>query len=112
MVMLLLFTEELVTQLNEDVSVQFTTSPLLNVDELYVLLLNPTGEPFRYHWYPGDPPPFVDVAVNVTEVPIQIDVVEAEIETVGVTGERTLMLMVLLVAVCPGTQGALLVIIQ
>ena len=51
----------------------------------------------------------VGVAVNVTLVPAQIVVAEAEIETAGVTGVVTLIEMVLLVAVEPLTHGALLV---
>lgn len=54
----------------------------------------------------------VEEAVNVTEEPLQTVVVAVEIETVGVTGVTTLSVMVLLVAVCPGTQGALLVMTQ
>jgi hypothetical protein len=54
----------------------------------------------------------VAVAVNVTLVPVQIVVAEAEIVTAGVTVARTFIVIVLLVAVCPGTQGALLVTIQ
>ena len=39
----------------------------------------PTFEPFNFHWYVGVIPPFVGVAVKVTEVPAQIVVAEADI---------------------------------
>ena len=48
-VMLLLEAVEEVTQLSEDVSVQVITSPLFSEEVVYVLLHNPTGDPFRYH---------------------------------------------------------------
>jgi hypothetical protein len=54
----------------------------------------------------------VGVAVNVTLVPEQIVVAEAEIEIVGVTGVVTDIVMTLLVAVVPFTHGALLVTTQ
>jgi hypothetical protein len=45
----LLFIEELVTQLNDVVKTQVTTSPLFNDDELNVLLFVPTLLPFTFH---------------------------------------------------------------
>lgn len=48
-VMLLLVTEETVTQLNEEVNWQVTTSPLLRVDELKVLPFVPTLLLFTFH---------------------------------------------------------------
>ncbi len=52
------------------------------------------------------------VAVNVTEVPAQIVVADAAIETAGVTGVVTDMFIVLLVAVGLLTHGILLVSTQ
>ena len=49
-----------------------TTSPLFNVDVVYVVLFVPTFDPFTRHWYTGALPPFVGVAVNVTASPTQI----------------------------------------
>jgi hypothetical protein len=49
------------------------------------------------------------VAVNVTDVPAQIVVVEALIETAGVTGVVTVIVMMLLVAVGEVTHVTLLV---
>jgi hypothetical protein len=49
------------------------------------------------------------VAVNVTEPPLQIEVVLAAIDTVGVT-EVVVMLIELLVAIRGMAQGSLLVI--
>lgn len=53
----------------------------------------------------------VGEAVNVTEVPAQmVDPALLEILTDGVTGVVTVNVMLLLVAIDPLTQGALLVI--
>jgi hypothetical protein len=62
-----------------------TTSLLLNVDVLNTELLPPTLEPLIFHWYKGADPPFTGIAVNTTEDPAQIEVVDAVIATVGVT---------------------------
>ena len=110
-VMLLLLAEEVVAQLMEVVRSQVTISPLFSEEEVYELLLVPTGDPLTNHWYEGVPP-LVVFAVNVTLVPAQIVVAEAAIEIVGVTGVVTLIEMVLLVAVEPLTHGALLVTTQ
>lgn len=48
----------------------------------------------------------------MTDAPLQTVVEAVEIDTVGVTGVTTLMVMVLLVAICPETQGELLVMTQ
>ena len=45
------------------------------------MLLVPTFVPFFFHWYVGVEPPFTGVAVKVTEVPEQIVVALAPIET-------------------------------
>jgi hypothetical protein len=62
-----------------------TTSLLLNVDVLNTELLPKTLEPLIFHWYKGADPPFKAFAVNTTEDPAQIVVVDAVIATVGVT---------------------------
>ena len=46
-----------------------TTSLLFNELVEKVLLFVPTFAPFTCHWYDGVVPPFVGVAVNVTDVP-------------------------------------------
>ena len=51
----------------------------------------------------------IGVAVKVTEVPVQMEVLLAVIETLGVT-VFTIIVMALLLAVAEGAQGALLVI--
>ena len=55
-------------------------------------------------------PPLVGVAVNVTEVPVQMDVLLAAIATDG-TIEFVVIVIALLVAVSGLAQGALLVMI-
>ena len=62
-----------------------TTSLLASVVEVKVALFVPAFVPFTFHWYAGAAPPFVGVAVNVTLVPEQIVVADAETETDGVT---------------------------
>lgn len=57
----------------------------------------PTLAPFNFHWYDGVPP-FVGVAVNVTDVPAQI-VDVPEIATEGVMVGLTVIVTVFEVAV-------------
>ena len=57
-------------------------------------------------------PPFVGVAVNVTEAPVHILLVEATILTDGVTCAGTFIVMLLLVALGVVAQAELLVRIQ
>jgi hypothetical protein len=54
--------------------------------------------PFTFHWYKGVPPPFVGVAVNITELPWQNGLAEAEIETLTGKLGFTIMLIELEVA--------------
>ena len=54
-------------------------------------------------------PPWVGVAVKVTEVPVQMVVLLATIETLGVT-VLTIIVTALLVTAVGAAQGALLVI--
>jgi hypothetical protein len=60
---------------------QVTTSPLTKVLEVNVAEFDPTLLPLTFHWYSGAVPPFVGVAVNVTEEPEQIVVALAAIDT-------------------------------
>ena len=55
----------------------------------YVGLLPPTIVPFAYHWYIGEAPPLVGVAVKVTLWPAQIEVAVATLLTLGVNVELT-----------------------
>jgi hypothetical protein len=55
-----------------EVRMTFTWSPFASEVVVYVALLVPTSTLFFFHWYEGDDPPLVGVAVNVTEVPAQI----------------------------------------
>ena len=64
------------------VTLSVFTKELLEKVGLFV----PTSTPFTFHWYDGFVPPFVGVAVNVTDVPAQIvDPGLALIRTEGVT---------------------------
>lgn len=57
-----------------DVNTQVTRSRSANVLLTKVLVAEgaPWEIPFTNHSYNGEPPPFVGVAVNVTDVPLQI----------------------------------------
>ena len=54
--------------------------------------------PFNFHWNEGVPP-FTGVAVNVTFVPLQIVVADAAVVTDGATGDVTVIVIALDVAV-------------
>ena len=56
---------------------------MFNVELVKVLLFVPTLLPFTFHWYTGDDPPLVGVAVNVTLVPAQIVVADAATDTLA-----------------------------
>ena len=67
---------------------------------------------FTIHWYTGEVPPLVGVAVKVTEVPWQILLEEAVTETPTTKGVLTTMVMALEVAGLPTAQLPLAVRIQ
>lgn len=61
-----------VTHVALDVIWQVITLPFVNADVVYVFEFDPTGVAPLNHWYTGLAPPFVGVAVNVTDVPWHI----------------------------------------
>jgi hypothetical protein len=65
---------------SDEVKSQVTWSP---VPGMYVKmgLFTPALTPFTFHWYDGDVPPLMGVAVYVTDVPSQTGFADAEIET-------------------------------
>jgi hypothetical protein len=66
------------------VIVHVITSPITNELEEYIKAVSPDMmTPFLIHWYEGEMPPFVGVTVNVTEVPEQIVVALAAIDTLA-----------------------------
>jgi hypothetical protein len=84
--------------------------PDTNVLSLYVAEFVPTFVPFFFHWYAGVVPPLVGVAVNVTFVPaVHNDVVDAEIDTLGVTFAFTVTELLLEFAIVVVAQLTLLV---
>ena len=69
--------------------------------------------PFLVHWYTGEGPPLVALAVKVTEVPVQILAPGlAVISIAGTLTGFTVMVILLLVAVVGAAQFALLVSTQ
>jgi hypothetical protein len=87
-----------------------TTSPLFIVLDVKIELLVPVFTPLTRHWYAGAEPPFTGVAVKVTDVPVQIDVCDAAIDTDGVTFAFTVIVIPFDVTVAGDGQVALLVI--
>jgi len=78
-----------VTQVSLEVRTTYTASPFDKVEVVYVFVPVPTADPPSYHWYAGVAPPLVGVAVNVTELPSQIEPEgEAAIETLTGTAVR------------------------
>src|SRR6478736_4334998 len=67
------------------VRITVTTSPSLSVFVVKVGASVPAFTPLICHWYDGLLPPLVGVAVNVTDVPLQIVVVDAAMLTLGST---------------------------
>ena len=94
-----------------EVSTQVIASLLTGMYE-YVLLLVPAFTPFTFHWYEGAAPPFVGVAVNVTDVPAQTGFAEGETETLTGRIGFTVIVIVFDVAGLPVTQLAFEVRIQ
>ena len=66
------------TPLKFEVITQETIEPFVNVEVVKVVLFDPVGLLFTYHWYEGFVPPFVGEAVKVTSVPAQIELSESE----------------------------------
>ncbi len=56
------------------------------------MLLVPALPPLTFHWYDGEDPPFVGVAVNVTDVPAHTGLAEAAIDIL--TGESAVTVIV------------------
>lgn len=82
--MLLLLAVDEVTQFSLLVNTQLMISPLANAASVYNGLLIPTLLPFFFHWYVGAEPPLEMLAVNLTLVPLQMEVASALILMVGV----------------------------
>jgi hypothetical protein len=66
--------------------------------------LLPAFTPFTFHWYAGGVPPFVGVAVKVTEPPIQKGFDEAEMEILTVRLGLTTIVKGMLDAGLPDVQ--------
>ena len=108
-VMLLLVAVVGAAQVALDIRTTVTTSPLARVAEVKVLLFIPAFTPFTFHWYDGVAPPFVGVAVKVTEVPEHIVLPGfAIILTEGTKTGFTVIVILLLVAGLPVAHGAAL----
>ena len=90
------------------VRITVTTSPSFSVFVVNIGASVPAFTPLICHWYEGLVPPLVGVAVNVTDVPLQIEVVLAAMTTEGSTLVEVIVTG-LLVAVGLEAQARLLV---
>ena len=91
-----------------DVRIQVTICPFVNVVEVNVVPPAPAFTPFTCHWYVGVVPPFVGVAVNVTDDPAHIAPTGlATTLTEGTTVGFTVIVIPVLVAVVGAAQGEL-----
>jgi hypothetical protein len=99
-------------QVVEEVITTVTILLFASVEDVKAGLSVPTFAPLTLHWYDGVSPPFTGVAVNVTEVPVQIGSAgRAEILTLTGTVGVTDIVTILEVAGLPVTQGAVEVIV-
>jgi hypothetical protein len=99
------------TQDKLEVMTTETKSSFIIVEEVKVLLFVPAGNPFTSHRYDGVAPPFVGVAVKVTDVPAQILVPgEAAIVTLAGSAGLTDIVIIFEVAGLPVTHCAFEVI--
>ena len=96
-----------VAQIALEVKTTVTISPFVSAEFVYVALLVPVFTPFTCHWYAGDEPPLLGVAVKVTFVPAQI--VELDAAMLTLTGKFGFTVIVIfpLVAGFPVAQIAL-----
>jgi hypothetical protein len=84
------------------VKIHFTSAPLVkvfDVNDAPVAVFTP----FTCHWYEGEVPPFVGVAVNTTDVPVQTLFALVAMVTSG--AEAGFTVIVTGVAVAVGTVG-------
>ncbi len=80
------------TQEALDVMTTHTESLFANDDGVKVFRLPACRIPFLYHWYVGLLPPFVGVAVKVTDVPAQTVVCAVVTDTAGTTADVMVMI--------------------
>ena len=76
-----------------EVNTHVIISLLTKVLSIYVELFVPTFRLFFFHWKAGVVPPLVILAEKTTEVPVQIGLLLAEIEMVGVNVKETIMVI-------------------
>ena len=89
-----------------EVSLRITMSPLINVDEVNVVVVTPVLTPFNSQSYDGVEPPFsIRDAEKVTEVPSHVGLAEATIVMTGVSVGFTVIVTVLLVVVAGQTAS-------
>lgn len=95
-----------VGQATDDVITHEIVLPFVSAALVYVALLVPVLVPLSFHWYDGVPPPLTGVAVKVTDVPEQMVVAVAVIETDGTTDGFTVIVIELEVAGMGATHAS------
>jgi len=80
------------THCREEVRTQATASPVMGL-YVKVELLAPAFVPFTFHWYAASGPPLTAAAENVTDVPMQKGLEEAEMETLAGGWGLTVMIV-------------------
>jgi hypothetical protein len=89
-----------------DVISQIIISPFASEPVMNVAVFCPdTTTPFFFQTYAGELPPFAGVAVNVTELPAQMPVADAAMETLAVRIGFTVIVTVFEVAGEPVKHG-------
>jgi hypothetical protein len=91
---------------------QVTVCPLVSVVVVNVVPPDPAFTPFTFHWYVGEVPPLVGVAVNVTLVPAHIVVMPetaAGVDTIDTEGVTVVLMVKFVPLSVPVTAGELLV---
>ena len=88
-VMELLVAVGVAKQVSSEVITTETVCPFVSevVVKVFEAVLLPTLLPLTRHWYKGEVPPLIGVAVNVTELPAQI-VLSASSETIDTVGVK------------------------
>jgi hypothetical protein len=93
------------TQVAFEVISTVIASPFTSVVDVHVEFVAPEILlPFLLHWYVGVVPPFVGVAVKVTEVPEQTVVAVAAIDTLTARFGFTVSVAALVIALLPPLQ--------
>lgn len=91
-------------QLKLDVKTHVTACPFNNAAEVYVELFVPAFNPSTFHWYVGEVPPLVAVAVNVMDDPAQ-PWLDPEVTAMAIVGAMPLLVVTAIAFEVDGTPA-------